>query len=157
LIVARAGQYSRAMLASGTPQRVVSRVSELICDEELLAYTLLENARLRCEYLLQVRANKSLITIRRDLGLAGYHVSTQFYPALRAGCLAVAHHDANAAVHDTRRSELRAIFEHVVTAGDALTGALAITPRDYLHLAHLHVASAAESLDQELEALYPLS
>ncbi len=146
------------MLVSSAPNRIGSRPSETIFDEELLAYTLLENTRLRCEYLLNEAGDEPVLNaIHRDLGLAGYHVSTEFYAALRAGCLAVAHHDANVAVHGSRRSELRAIFEHAVTACDAIAGALAISARDHLHLAHLYVASAAESLDQALDALYPLS
>lgn len=123
----------------------------------LLAYTLLEITRIRCEQLMKIAVDdRSLVAIHRDLGLAGYYASTEFYPTVRAHCLAVAY--AQSEVDDCcdRRSSLNSMFEDATSACDALTAALAIAAADHLHLAYLYVTSATESLDQEIDALFPV-
>lgn len=122
-------------------------------NSDLLAYTLLEIARLRCERLLHTApGDRALNAIHRDLGLAGYYASAELHPAVRTHCLAVAHAQSELDVHSGRRAALDAMFEGAASACDALTAALVIAAADHLHLAHLHLSSAAESLDRQMHA-----
>jgi hypothetical protein len=139
-------------------RRASIQANGAVGDAELLAFTLLEITRLRCEHLLQhLGADYALGEIHRDLGLAGYHASSAFHPTLRAHCLTVARRESDTAVYSGTRSVLKAMFEEAISACDALTAAVAFADTDHLHLAYLYVTSAAESLNQQIDALFPLS
>jgi hypothetical protein len=124
-----------------------------ISDLELVAYTLLEVTRLRCEHLLGGGdIPGGLGAIHRAVGLAGYHASTEFFPDARSECLAVAHREFEENSNADVGILLQTMFEEAITASDALANALALTAGDHLHLAHLYVMSAMEALEHELTA-----
>jgi hypothetical protein len=124
---------------------------------ERLAYTLLETARIRCEHLIrsEPRAQEALRGIHRDIGLAGYYMSSDFAPELRERSLAVAREEWGTSADRDARTTLEAMFEESVAASDTIATALAQASgdADLLHVVHLHVMSACESLNAQLAAL----
>ena len=126
-------------------------------NSEELAYVLLEEARLRCRALLEEERDSSddsgLVTIEDlycDLGIAGYYVSARLEPNRRRELLA----------HARARSRLRNDPNHpsgepvleltdvTAAATRSVERALAVTGLlDHIHLAHVHVMSACETLD----------
>ncbi len=129
------------------------RESDQLHEVELEAYRLLEQARLRCECLLREFTNdKPLLAIHRDLGMAGYLVSTRVDPVARARCLAAAYGGVVERCWDAA-SLLEAVFDGALIASDAVGGALLRDPRDHLCEAHRRTLAAVELLDAQLAAL----
>jgi hypothetical protein len=120
-------------------------------DAELSAYTLLEIARLRCERLiLDGGVQAELRTIHREIGNAGYQLSTNFRPAARMRRLSLAYSQIESASDLGAQNPLESLFVHVIRACDAIAGALNLQASDHLHLAHLHVMSAAQDLNDKM-------
>ena len=115
---------------------------------------LLEEARLRCQALLEECPDScddpdglSLSGLHSDLGIAGYYASARLEPARRWQLLAQAH--ARSARGDT--TSARALADVTAAATRTVERALTITGLlDHMHLAHIHVMSACESLDAML-------
>jgi hypothetical protein len=147
-----------------------------LCDMEVLAYTLIEIARIRCEQLPASEASGQaepdrveLGRIHRDLGLAGYHAGSALDPAVRHQSLELAHGrcaahpltDPHTAVEAVYEGALAAVdtMAEVLTALDEATsdrGERAGGERNQIaeaRLAHLHALSASVSLDSLLNAL----
>lgn len=121
---------------------------------EQLAYTLLETARIRCERLRPTWDEDSeLHRVRRELGLAGYHASSEIEEETRRRCLALAHSEAVMPRSTEIRSVTQTIFEESLAALDTLIGALSEEPLDHLEMARWHTMSASETLDEYLLVL----
>ena len=132
-------------------------------DSQVLAYTLVEIARIRCEQLwVDSRPERvELRAIHRDLGLAGYYACAGMLPGTRRECLALAHDRCSAYPLRAFRSGVQALFEGAVAAADALGDVLfALESPGYgelsggqaqmaeIQVAHLHAVSAAASVDR---------
>ena len=126
-------------------------VDEKGTSSEELAYMLLEEARLRCRALLDGHDDSyldpdglSLNGLYGDLGIAGYYASARLEPARRRQLLAQAHARADRGDVTSVRSlaEVTAAATRTVERALTITGLL-----DHMHLAHIHVMSACESLD----------
>jgi hypothetical protein len=131
-------------------------------DVESMAFTLLETARLRCE-LVALRDSveeAELREVHRDLGLAGYYACAEFGREQRLECLALAHGECDNHPLLDLRTAIETIFDEAAAAADALADALTeleLPSRGelsdvqrhlaHVHAAHLHVMSAAETLD----------
>lgn len=127
-------------------------VDEKSTSSEELAYMLLEEARLRCQALLEDsdhgayldRDCLSLNGLYGDLGIAGYYASTRLDPARRRQLLAQAHARSDRG----EPTSVRALADVTAAAIRTVERALTITGLlDHMHLAHIHVMSACESLD----------
>jgi hypothetical protein len=111
-------------------------------EDEEQVYTLLEEARLRCE---QLRAaadtepdRRSLREIHRELGLAGWHASSELDRDRRLGLLDSARQQSTTAMLHPAHSP-HAVATVAILAEDALTGT---DQTEHMHLAHLHLLSA---------------
>jgi len=123
-------------------------------NSEELAYMLLEEARLRCKSLLEEARPSSddagSLTVDRlygELGIAGYHASARLEPDRRRELLAYAH--ARSRRHDDPDGgSVRQLTDVTAAATRSVERALALTGlRDHIHLAHVYVMSACETLD----------
>lgn len=111
---------------------------------------LLEEARLRCQSLLddghdsRVDPDRlSLNGLYGDLGIAGYYASARLDPGRRRQLLAQAH-----ARSGSDATSVRALADVTAAATRTVERALTVTGLlDHMHLAHIHVMSAGESLD----------
>jgi hypothetical protein len=121
-------------------------------SSEELAYMLLEEARLRCQALVEDSQDDSYIDpdglslngLYCDLGTAGYYASARLEPARRRQLLAQAH--ARSDRGDA--TSVRALADVTAAATRTVERALTVTGLlDHMHLAHIHVMSACESLD----------
>lgn len=127
-------------------------VDEKGTSSEELAYMLLEEARLRCRALLDDGHDDSYLDpdglslsgLYSDLGIAGYYASARLEPARRRQLLAQAHARADRGDATSVRSlaDVTAAATRTVERALTITGLL-----DHMHLAHIHVMSACESLD----------
>lgn len=129
-------------------------------SSEELAYMLLEEARLRCEALLDDAAlldddyggrvdldGLSLSGLYGDLGIAGYYASARLEPARRKQLLAQAHARCNRCSGSSAAS-VRALSDVTAAATRTVERALTVSGLlDHMHLAHIHVMSASEALD----------
>ena len=125
-------------------------------SSEELAYMLLEEARLRCRFLLENSYEAetepdpdglSLHGLYGDLGIAGYYASARLEPARRKQLLAQAHARCERGANGTTGS-VRALAEVTAAATRTVERALTVTGLlDHMHLAHIHVMSACEALD----------
>ena len=123
-------------------------------SSEELAYMLLEEARLRCELLVDDSSEAdldpdclSLTGLYGDIGLAGYYASARLEPARRKVLLAQAHARCQRGVGGTA-SSVRVLAEATAAAARTVECALTVTePLDHMHLAHIHLMSACEVLD----------
>ncbi len=119
-----------------------------------LAYMLLEEARLRCQLLLDdieeacvEPGGLSLSGLYGDIGIAGYYASARFDPARRKELLAQAYARCERGVGGTA-SSVAALAEVTAAATRTVEHALTVTGlHDHMHLAHIHVMSACEALD----------
>ncbi len=127
------------------------------CEE--LAYLLLEEARLRCGALLardagteegsRIRDELSLHGLYGDLGIAGYHASARLEAGRRRQLL----DQARARSRRGGVFSLRVLAEVTAAATRTVERALTVAGLlDHMHLAHIHVLSACETL----EAMYAL-
>lgn len=124
-------------------------------DAEALAYTSLEEARLRVQRLesclprgSDVQAESDLDCCHRHLGLAGYHCGAELGSGTRLTWLALAHDRLRADERDPVRGSLDAI----VRAAVAVEHALSATDRaDHVQTAHRHMFAASESFAGYLE------
>jgi hypothetical protein len=121
---------------------------------EELAYVLLEEARLRCKLLLEedrvtsdhaVRA--TLSALYGDLGVAGYYACARLEPERRRELLALAR--ARSVRHDDAHGgSVHQLTDVTAAATRSVERALTITGLlDDIHLAHVHVMLACETLD----------
>jgi hypothetical protein len=123
-------------------------------SSEELAYMLLEEARLRCELLVDDSNEAdldpdclSLTGLYGDIGLAGYYASARLEPARRKVLSAQAHARCQRGIGGTA-SSVRAFAEVTAAATRTVERALTVTDLlDHMHLAHMHVMSACEALD----------
>jgi hypothetical protein len=117
---------------------------------EEVAYTLLEEARLRVEQMIgSQRARSRLSEAHRHLGLAGYHCSTRIDSARRLRRLALGQHHARRDAPDS----LQATIETIVCATDAVEHALVTTElAEHILQAHGHTVAACQAFDDYLEA-----
>jgi len=123
-------------------------------SSEELAYMLLEEARLRCELLLDGSDVAdmdpdclSLTGLYGDIGLAGYYASARLEPARRRALLEQARARCERRIGGTS-SSVRALIEVTAAATRTVERALTVTDLlDHMHLAHIHVMSACEALD----------
>jgi hypothetical protein len=124
---------------------------EWVHDVERVAYTLLESARIRCEWLSRgpVRSSE-LRQIHADLGLAGFHVSNELSADVRAQCLKVARDECESRSRGSFALTLATMFEEALTAADTIAAALPHVIGDHMRTAHDHAVSACESLDARL-------
>jgi hypothetical protein len=123
-------------------------------SSEELAYMLLEEARLRCKSLLEEERATSddvgTLTVDRlyaDLGIAGYFASARLEPGRRRELLAHAY--ARSRRHDgLDGGSVRQLTDVTAAATRSVERALTLTGLlDHIHLAHVHVMSACETLD----------
>ena len=110
-------------------------------DAEAIAYSCLEQARLRVERLA-TNHEGDLSACHRHLGLAGYHCSSQLAAETRLQWLALA--------HDRLRSDdcdpVRAAVKAIVQATDAVEHALVASDlAERIQDTHLHCLAACES------------
>jgi hypothetical protein len=120
-------------------------------SSEELAYMLLEEARLRCQALLDDSHDSyidpdglSMNGLYGDLGIAGYYASARLDPARRRQLLA----QARARSDRGDATSVRALADVTAAATRTVERALTITGLlDHMHLAHIHVMSACEALD----------
>lgn len=129
------------------------RLDEKGTSSEELAYMLLEEARLRCQALLDDSAQDefsprvdgiALDGLYGDLGIAGYYASARLESARRRQLLAQAH----ARAERGEPGSVRALADVTAAATRTVERALTITGLlDHMHLAHIHVMSACEALD----------
>jgi hypothetical protein len=134
----------------GSPQPFEEATSS-----EELAYILLEEARLRCKALLEEEERASsddsgtltIDRLYRELGIAGYYASARLEPNRRRELLAQAH--ASSRRHDDiDGGSVRQLTDVTAAATRSVERALALTGLlDHIHLAHVHVMSACETLD----------
>jgi len=113
------------------------------------AYVLVEQSRLRCEHYhhsVGTDAERlALEQIHRELGLAGWLISSTLDPVRRLSLLATAHLQAAIATPHTRLAHALAAI--VIEGEDAVVAALTRdTGSDHMHLAHLHLLCAMELL-----------
>jgi hypothetical protein len=122
-------------------------IAQLTGDEH--AYMLVEQARLRCEHFHDSVATDTerlaLEQIHRELGMAGWLISSPLDSVRRLGLLAAAHLQATIpTLHPRQAHTLAAI---VIEGEDAVVAALMHdTGSDHMHLAHLHLLYAMELL-----------
>lgn len=126
-------------------------------SSEELAYLLLEEARLRCKSLLAAEHGHheypdslTLTGLYGDLGIAGYYASARLEPRRRRQLLAQARARSGmlSAASDDSEDAVRALAEVTAAATRTVERALTITGLlDHVHLAHLHVMAACETLD----------
>ncbi|MFZ0385866.1 MAG: hypothetical protein WAL22_09390 [Solirubrobacteraceae bacterium] len=113
-------------------------------------YTLLEEARLRCEELTLARTGPtrgSLREIHHELGMAGWHAGSALDCDRRLALLAGAHQRSTTAAMLHPPGTPHALAAVAIIADDALSG----TPQtDDMHLAHLHLLSAMGLLANHL-------
>lgn len=124
-------------------------------DGDELAYTLLEEARLRCEQLVAEAGTRSermvLGWIHRELGMAGWLVSSQLVPDRRLARLADAHHRSDRAISAVDRPGTLA--EVVICGEDAVAEQLVHGDlSDDLQRTHRHLLRAIDMLDAHLQA-----
>jgi ferredoxin len=120
-------------------------------SSEELAYMLLEEARLRCQALLEDSLESyidpdglSMNGLYGDLGIAGYYASARLEPARRRQLLA----QARARADRDDATSVRALADVTAAATRTVERALTVTGLlDHMHLAHIHVMSACEALD----------
>jgi hypothetical protein len=118
-------------------------------DAEALAYTSLEEARLRVERLWPGlprgsgrQTEPELRLCHRHLGLAGFHCCAEFGSGTRRGWLALAHDR----LRGDERDPVRATLDAIVRATDAVEHALVATNlADNIQTAHGHVLASCES------------
>jgi hypothetical protein len=124
---------------------------EWVRDVERVAYTLLESARMRCEWLSRgpIRSSE-LQQVHSDLGLAGFHVSNELPADVRAHCLKVARDESESGLRGSRTLTLATMFEEALTAADTIAAALPHVVGDHMQMAHEYAVSACESLDERL-------
>jgi hypothetical protein len=123
-------------------------------SSEELAYILLEEARLRCKSLLEEELATSYDsgtpTVDRlygELGIAGYYASARLEPDRRRELLALAH-TRSLRQEDPDSGSVRQLTRVTAAATRSVERALALTGLlDHIHLAHVHVMSACETLD----------
>lgn len=121
---------------------------------EELAYMLLEEARLRCQSLLDERQpagvnpdGVSLSGLYGDLGIAGYYASARLEPGRRKQLLAQAHARSERGPSEMACSA-QALTDVAVAASRTVERALTVNGLlDHMHLAHIHVMSACDALD----------
>jgi hypothetical protein len=122
-------------------------IAQLKADER--AYVLVEQARLRCERFqhgVSTDAERLVLErIHRELGMAGWLVSSRLDPVRRLSHLAAAHrHAMTPTLHTTDAHALAAV---VIEGEDAVVAALTRDPgSDHMHVAHLHLLCAMELL-----------
>jgi len=117
-------------------------------EGEEQAYTLLEEARLRCEQLTadEPEDRVSLRKIHRELGLAGWLASSELAPDRRLALLDNAHQRSTTALLHPAQSP-HALATAAITADDALADT---EQTEHLHLAHLHLLCAMGLLAHHL-------
>ena len=123
-------------------------------SSEELAYLLIEEARLRCKFLLdriyETDADPdglSLTGLYGDLGIAGYYASARLEPGRREELLAQAHARCDRQA-DGAEGSVRVLADVTAAATRTVERSLSVTgPLDHMHLAHIHVMSACEALD----------
>ena len=131
-------------------------------SSEELAYLLLEEARLRCKSMIDDERDQlddsdslTLSGLYGDLGIAGYYASARVEPRRRRELLAQARARSctQSAEYGEPVDSVRALAEVTAAATRTVERALTITGLlDHMHLAHIHVMSACETLD----AMYAL-
>ena len=114
-------------------------------------YTLLEEARLRCEELAaRARAGSarnSLFEIHRELGMAGWHAGSELDCDRRLALLAGAHQRSVTAAMLHPPGTPHALAAVAIIADDALSD---LAQADHMHVAHLHLLSAMALLANHL-------
>jgi hypothetical protein len=124
-----------------------SEIAQLTGDEH--AYLLVEQARLRCEDFHDSVGTDTerlaLEQIHRELGMAGWLISSPLDRLRRLPLLAEAHLQATIPrLHPRQAHTLAAV---VIEGEDAVLAALLHdTGGDHMHLAHLHLLYAMELL-----------
>jgi Tfp pilus assembly protein PilW len=124
-----------------------TEIAQLGGDEQ--AYVLVEQARLRCEQFHRNAGTDAerfaLEQIHRELGMAGWMVSSTLDSMRRRSLLAAAHRQAKSpALH---RLDVHALAAIVIEGEDAVVAALTRDAgSDHMHLAHLHLLCAMELL-----------
>jgi hypothetical protein len=122
-------------------------IAQLTGDEH--AYMLVEQARLRCEDFhdsVGTRTERLVLEqIHRELGMAGWLISSPLDRLRRLPLLAEAHLQATIPrLHPRQAHTLAAV---VIEGEDAVLAALLHdTGGDHMHLAHLHLLYAMELL-----------
>jgi hypothetical protein len=117
-------------------------------QREVSAYVLLEEARLRCERVLEVVGDAPLLgQLHRELGLAGFFASSCVPPDKRRESRDRAHDrcGSEAALGDDERALGRLVERAQKVVESGLT---APVPTDYMHLAHIHVLQARDLLTE---------
>lgn len=122
-------------------------IAQLTGDEH--AYVLVEQARLRCEHFRSSvgtgTERLALEQIHRELGMAGWLISSPLDSVRRLSLLAAAHLQATIpTLHPRQAHTLAAV---VIEGEDAVVATLMHdTGSDHMHLAHLHLLYAMELL-----------
>lgn len=118
-----------------------------IAAREAAAYALLEEARLRCEYVGEREGEpeprEELRAVHKELGLAGFFAGANLAGSTRREALALAHARCQGAAPD----DDRALEPLLVRARSAVEQSLIVSAlSDHMHLAHVHAVSAQELL-----------
>jgi hypothetical protein len=122
-------------------------IAQLTGDEH--AYVLVEQARLRCEHFHDSVGTDTerlaLEQIHRELGMAGWLISSPLDSLRRLPLLAEAH--LQAAIPTLHPRPAHTLAAAVIEGEDAVVAALMYdTGSDHMHLAHLHLLCAMELL-----------
>lgn len=113
---------------------------------------LLEEARLRCKSLLDEERQApddlgTLSDLYSDLGVAGYHASARLEPGRRRQLLVHAHARCER-TGEASEASIRQLADVTAAATRSVERALTITGLlEDMHIAHVHVMSACETLD----------
>lgn len=123
-----------------------------VAERDEAAYTLLEEARIRCEDM-QAEAEQPpeqewLLRLHRELGTAGYLASENISCARRTALVALARTQATVPTPDARGplAALIAVAEQAAAAVDQALIAPGLS--DHALSARSHLAAAAEMLDE---------
>jgi hypothetical protein len=136
------------------PMTAIQTSFDASTSAEELAYMLLEEARLQCRLLLgdehDVDGDAEALTLNGlygDLGIAGYYASARLEPDRRRQLLEHARARCARAV-DASELSVRGLTDVTAAATRSVERALTITGLlDHMHVAHIHVMSACETLD----------
>jgi hypothetical protein len=119
-----------------------------VLGEARNAYVLLEEARLQCESLEhQLGTSSDLHAAHRDIGLSGYHASSNFASELRERSLAEAHCNCRSVVSIEPRKAIEIVLQEVLTACDGFTYVATHSSDSDVQTAHKYALAAAERLE----------
>jgi hypothetical protein len=123
-----------------------------LLGEARVAYVLIEEARLRCEALADQFGDDAVLqAAHRDIGLAGFHASSNFASELRERSLNEAHSRCRRVACRGRQQELSTVLSEVLMACDAFTYVSVHSADPEVETAHVYALAAAEQLESVID------